>query len=157
MTTTVDLAIRASVRVSAPIASAFDVFTLEMSSWWPLETESIHARRGLGRPDGLHLEPWEGGRLYEYAGGDRQRWGSLLVWDPPRRIVLEWQTEPSRPPTEVAVTFTAEGDDTRVEVLHTGWEFVALSGVEAREARSHFAGEKGWGSLLDRYANAVGD
>jgi uncharacterized protein YndB with AHSA1/START domain len=156
MATTVDLAIRTAVRVSAPIESAFDVFTLEMGSWWPLETHSIRAGRGHGVPDGLRLEPWEGGHLYELFGTERLPWGMLLTWDPPRRIVLEWQTEISRPPTELEVTFTAEGEDTRVQVVHSGWEFVAPTALEAREARSAYAGDRGWGWLLDLYATAVG-
>jgi uncharacterized protein YndB with AHSA1/START domain len=157
MPTTTDLAIRTAARVSAPLESAFDVFTIEIATWWPLETHSIKAGRGLGPPDGLHLEPWEGGHLYERFGAERLPWGTLLHWDPPRRIVLEWQTEASMPPTEVDVTFTPEGDDTRVEVVHRGWEFMGRSPLEGREAREAFAGKHGWGWLLDRYADAVGD
>ena len=157
MTTTTDLAIRTAVRVSAPIESAFDVFTLEIGTWWPLEARSIKAGRGLGPPDGLRLEPWEGGRLYERLGTERLPWGKLLQWDPPRRTVLEWQAEVSRPPTEVEVSFVPEGDDTRVEVVHSGWEFVAPSLAAAREARESLAGPYGWGWLLDRYADAVGN
>jgi len=155
-TTTVDLSIRAAVRVGAPIESAFDVFTLEMGSWWPLESTPIHPGRGLSQPDALRLEPWEGGRLYELVGDNRLRWGTVLSWDPPRRLVFEWETDASHAPTEVEVRFTQDAEDTLVEVVHRGWEFVAASAREAHNARAPFAGECGWGWLLDRYANAVG-
>jgi uncharacterized protein YndB with AHSA1/START domain len=157
MTTTTDLAIRTAARVSAPIESAFDVFTMEIGTWWPLDAYSMRAGRGVGAPDGLHLEPRQGGHLYAHVGAERLPLGTLLQWDPPRRIVLEWQTEPSMPPTEVEVTFVPEGEDTRVEVVHRGWEFMGRSPLEAREAREAFAGRHGWGWLLDRYADAVGD
>lgn len=39
-------------------------------------------------------------------------WASILVFEPPSRIVLEWKVNPARPPTELEVTFEPDRDGT---------------------------------------------
>ena len=160
METRVDLAIRSWVAVDASIEEAFDVFTGRIHTWWPLETHSIRAMRGLGRPEELHLERWQGGRFYERTGLDEIRWGEVLVWDPPHRIVIEWQVLADFPPTEVEVRFTPDGGDTRVELTHDGWEFAGIWGLagakSVNEERDRYAGRLGWDWVLGHYAVAVG-
>jgi len=77
----------------------------------------------------------------------------VLVWDPPRRVVLQWELDPDLPPTEVEIVFAPEGDDTRVDLAHTGWEFAGPDGVEARP---RYSGQRGWELVLRRFAEAAG-
>ena len=138
--------------MNAPAERAFDVFTREIETWWPLETHSIRASRDGGRPQELHLELREGGRFYERTDGEELLWGSVLVYDPPRRIVIEWQVNPANPATEIEVTFTREGLGTHVELVHSGWErFADPTGA----TRSGYGSEGGWSRVLDLYAAAV--
>jgi uncharacterized protein YndB with AHSA1/START domain len=148
-----ELAVRNWVLVDASAEWAFDVFTRDVETWWPCDTHSIRADLGLGRPEALVLEPWEGGRFYERTGQAEFGWATVTGWDPPRRLVLEWHLEADLPPTEVEVTFTPEDENTRVELAHTGWEFV---GPTAKAARSRYAGSGGWEPVLRCYAEAVG-
>jgi len=158
METRVDLAIRSWAAVDADVDRAFDAFTHDISSWWPLDTHSVRAGAGHGRPDEIRIERWEGGRIYERTGDEVTPWGSVLRWDPPNCIVLEWQVNPHFPPTEVEVTFTPDGDDTRVDVNHGGWELAGGWGLAetAREERARYAGKLGWDWVLGHYAVAVG-
>jgi uncharacterized protein YndB with AHSA1/START domain len=149
-----DLALRRSVTVNAPSERAWDVFTRQMRAWWPLETHSIRAGREERAPEELHLELFAGGRFYERTGAEEHRWGTVLECDPPRRIVLEWQVNPDRAATEIEVTFTPEGEATRVDLVHRGWE---RHGELAEEARSSYAGESGWNWVLGLYAGAAGE
>ena len=42
MSTTVSTPVEVSIDVDAPIEEAFDVFTRDMASWWPVELSLIH-------------------------------------------------------------------------------------------------------------------
>jgi len=148
-----NLPIRRSVTVKASPERAFDVFTRQMQTWWPLETHSIRAGRDDRPPEELHLELREGGRFYEKTGEEEHRWGSVLVCDPPHRIVFEWQVNPARPATEVEVTFEPVEGGTRVELTHRGWEAM---GEQAMEVRSSYDSAQGWTAVLGRYAGAAG-
>ena len=147
METTMDLAIRKAVTVDASVERAFEVFTRQIESWWPVETHSIAGMRGA-RPQELHLELREGGRLYEVTEGEEHSWGRVLVYDPPNRITLEWHVNPFNPPTEVDVTFTAEGAGTRVELVHSGWERFA---DPDQKTRASYGSQDGWTGVLARY------
>ena len=152
METAVDLAIRRSIQVNASPERAFDVFASGIGNWWPLETHSIGAMQGAP-PQELHLELREGGRFYERtAEGEERSWGSVLRYDRPRRLVLEWHVNPENPATEIDVTFTPEDCGTRVELVHRGWERFA----DATETRTSYDGESGWTTVLGLYAEAAG-
>lgn len=53
----------------------------------------------------------------------------------------------------VEVTFTAEGDGTRVQVEHRGWERLGLE--RGQEARDEYAAEDGWPFVLGCYEAAA--
>jgi uncharacterized protein YndB with AHSA1/START domain len=141
--------IRKSVMVDAPQEKAFRVFTEKLGAWWPVATHSVRRERA----ETAVLEGRVGGRLYERAlDGEEILWGEVTVWDPPHRLSYTWH--PGRGPEtgqEVEIRFLAEGDRTRVELEHRGWERL---GDEAAEAiRSYDAG---WDLVLvERYAAAV--
>ncbi|MCG8461356.1 MAG: SRPBCC domain-containing protein, partial [Holophagales bacterium] len=93
------------------------------------------------------LEGEVGGKIRErVAGGGEHVWGTVRVWEPPARLVFSWH--PGRSPrqeTEVEVRFSAEGEGTRVELEHRGWEVL---GAAAGEARGGY--ETGWEEVFCR-------
>jgi uncharacterized protein YndB with AHSA1/START domain len=116
---------------------AFDLFTHDFGSWWPVKTHSI----GQSHAVTAVIEPFAGGAVYERLDDDtRHAWGNVLVWEPPNRVVLSWHPghEPSRA-QQVEVRFTAADAGTRVELRHYGWEVL---GDQAQEVRSGYA--HGW-------------
>ena len=54
--------------------------------------------------------------------------------------------------TELEVRFAAEGDGTRVELDHRGWEIHAEQAVETRDAY-----DGGWVTVLEHYVPAAKD
>ena len=123
---------------------AFEVFTREIGSWWPLQTHSI----GEEKVTEVVFEEGVGGRIFErHEGGGEGEWGRLLAWEPPARFVMSWYPgKDAAQATELEVRFTAEGDGTRVDLEHRGWEIFA---GEAQETRDNYDG--GWGSVLGFY------
>jgi uncharacterized protein YndB with AHSA1/START domain len=149
--------VRRSVTVRATPARAFEVFTEGFGSWWPLEVHSIavddpEPGREGEVPVTAGIEPREGGRIVErMADGTELSWGHVAAWEPPHRLVLSWNpSRTDRPHTEIEVTFTAEGDGTRVDLEHRGWERLGPRGAEVREGYA-----SGWVGTLDRFASAA--
>jgi DNA-binding transcriptional ArsR family regulator len=116
-----EIIVAKTVRVNAPAAVAFEVFIDQQ--WWPVATHH------LAQPAGIEaiLEPFAGGRWYERgADGTETDWGTVLVWQPPHRLVLTFQVsarwayedDPDRA-AQIEVTFTPEGPGvTRVDLTH---------------------------------------
>jgi uncharacterized protein YndB with AHSA1/START domain len=84
---TTDVPVRKSIRVNASVEHAFRVFTEGFDSWWP---RSHHI--GKVPMKKAVIEAVAGGRCYsEQTDGTECDWGTVLVWDPPRRLVIAWQ------------------------------------------------------------------
>ena len=148
--------VRRSVFVQAPPERAFEVFTEGFAGWWPASHSVLE-----GGQEAAIIETAEGGRWYERGpGGEECDWGRVLAFEPPRRLVLSWLLDEKFDPdpdeskaSEVEVTFTPEGDGTRVELVHSGFE---RRGGEAGEGvAAGVAGEGGWSGLLARYAEVA--
>lgn len=147
--------VRKSVLVNAPIAHAFQVFTEQHGTWWPLATKFI----GAAPAQTAIIEPKVGGRWFERsADGAECDWGRVLVWDPPHRLVLtwdigsDWKYDPNLG-TEVEIRFIAESPGTtRVELEHSRLE---RYGALADNMRAVFESEGGWGGILRDYVEAV--
>ena len=58
--------------------------------------------------------------------------GHVTACEPPRRIVFTWEDPDWEGPTEVEVRFAPEGNVTRVEVEHRGWEVGPKATAAAR-------------------------
>jgi uncharacterized protein YndB with AHSA1/START domain len=156
MNVTVVPAVRQSISVDVPVERAFDVFTRGFASWWPLDSHHI------GQKDATDaiMEPRVGGRWFERAAdGTECEWGRVLAWEPPHRVVLGWQLsadwvydpDPAHG-TEIEVTFTADGDGTRVELEHRNLD---RYGDRAEEVRTAVSSEGGWPGLLALFKASV--
>lgn len=140
--------IRATVIVAVPPARAWEVFTGEMQAWWPSSTHSVAAGEGSS-PDAIVVEPYVGGEIYELIGPVRRSWARIHTWEPPRRLGYSWHVNPKNPATDVAVTFVAVDEGTRVEVVHGGWE---AYGALRDEQRTSY--RDGWPTVLADFAQA---
>jgi len=143
MTSEQEIVVAKTIRVSAPLAVAFDVFISQ--DWWPVGTHH------LAEPPGSEvvMEPFAGGRWYERAAnGTETEWGTVLAWQPPYRLLLTFQVspqwtyeeDPGRGP-EIEVPFSPEGPHvTRVDFLHRHLE---RYGPEAERMRRILEGKGG--------------
>jgi uncharacterized protein YndB with AHSA1/START domain len=105
--------INKSVHLPLSLEQAFELFTHEISLWWPAD------RRHLNDPDSeLFLQ--ESGRFYERASnGTELDLGRVRVWERPHRIVLDFfMGTDATHPTAVEIRFVAEDGGTRVSVTH---------------------------------------
>lgn len=130
--------------VTVPVAPprAFQIFTTELSAWWPLATFSI----GGADAREVRLEGTAGGRITEYgADGPLGCWGTVSQWGPPALLSFSWH--PGSEPAEagqVTVRFRAVPDGTEVELTHTGWE----SSRDGARIRQNY--DTGWVTVLER-------
>jgi len=141
-------AIHKTVLVKCDPEQAFRVFTREIGSWWPLQRYSI----GEDKVTEVVFEEQAGGRIFErHSDGGEGEWGRVLEWEPPRRFVMSWYpgNEPADA-TELEVRFAPEGEGTRVDLDHRGWERFA---EQAAERRSGY--DSGWNEVLGYYERAL--
>lgn len=135
--------VRRSVIVGRSPAEAFEIFTARLGTWWPHAKFSIHQAAAAS----CAMEPRVGGEIDEVAqDGKRERWGKVLVWEPPRRLVMSWHPgDDPETAQKVEVRFTPVAGGTRVDLEHRDW---AKLGNRARDAMQSYEG--GWAIVLDR-------
>jgi uncharacterized protein YndB with AHSA1/START domain len=141
--------VRSEITVEAPVERAFAVFAERLDAWWPRAHK-------IGQADMLEavLERRQGGRWYERdAGGGECEWGTVLVYEPPRRLVLTWQIGGdwryhADQASEIEVTFTPRGEQTHVELEH---RHIERHGDAAEQVRAAVSSEGGWPGLLRLY------
>ncbi len=126
---------------------AFAVFTDGMSTWWPIETHSEHGAGGTA-----HIDEHA---IYEISkDGVRNEWGTVLVWEPPSRIVVTWAPGADKSvTTELELRFAAdgpEGSTTRFELIHRGWE---RHGEGAVDLSNRYG--VGWDGVLERFRTSL--
>jgi uncharacterized protein YndB with AHSA1/START domain len=128
---------------------AFEVFTREIGSWWPLASYSI----GEDKVTEVVFEEQVGGRIFErHTDGGEGEWGRVLAWEPPARLAMSWYPgHDASEATELEVRFAADGDGTRVDLEHRGWEILA---GRARQSRNGY--DDGWGAVLAHYTAHLG-
>ena len=151
MTQTME-AVSHSVRVPLAPEAAFELFADRFTDWWPKDSHHIADIETVE----AFLEAREGGRWYERAeDGTECDWGYVRELDRPERILLAWHLtpdwnfdpDPARA-TEVEVTFTREGEGTRVTLEHRGFEVHGEAGAAMRRSVD---ADGGWPSLLALY------
>ena len=126
---------------------AFDRFTLEIGTWWPLATHS------LGRTENALSVGFErleaGGALVEQCkSGERHVWGSIIDIRRPRLVSFTWHVGRHQDTAQlIEVTFEPNEDGTtKVTLTHSGWERLGDGTLEARQAY-----QSGWDPVLDWY------
>ena len=137
-----------SVTVSVPVERAFEVFTAEIGTWWPLRTHAVDTERS----ETVVMEGRVGGRLFERTPtGEEHVWGTLVGWEPPNRIVYSWHPgREEETAQEVEITFSPEGEGTRVDIRHYGWEKL---GDRLEETVASY--NEGWDKVIAVYARAA--
>ena len=158
MTPEVEVRVAKSIVVEVPRVQAFEFF-IRQEAWWPVQTHH------LAEPPGetVILEPFVGGRWFERGhDGQEYDWGAVLVWEPPRRIVVTWQIgagwvhepDPTKA-SEIEVRFLAESQHrTRIEFEHRHLE---RYGEQAERMRSVLDGPSGAAGVLQAYAARLGE
>jgi uncharacterized protein YndB with AHSA1/START domain len=143
-------AIRKSFTVRAAPDKAWAVFTAGFGRWWP----KTHYIGDVPLTDAA-IEPRAGGRWYGiHEDGSERPWGQVKVWEPPARLVLDWQISHEwgfQPDlhTDVEVIFTPVGvGETRIDFEHRGLEAFGDS-PKADETRSSM--DRGWGHILESF------
>ena len=145
--TTVE-AVKKSLVVKCSPERAFEVFTREIGSWWPVAQHSI----GGDKITEVVFEEQVGGRIYErHADGGEGEWGRVLAWEPPHRFAMSWYpgaTRPRRPSSRSAspprATAPASSSST------SGWEIL---GEKAADSRGRYDG--GWAGVLGYFETAA--
>jgi uncharacterized protein YndB with AHSA1/START domain len=150
MTETVQ-AVRKEIVVSVDRQRAFEIFTADMTSWWPSDHHI-----GSGPIQEIVIEPHAGGRWYtRHEDGTETSTGFVTTYDPPSRLVVTWQvgadwTYHPDLVTTVEVRFVADGPArTRVELEHRGLE---AYGVDAAAMQKMFDGPGAWERTLAEFA-----
>ena len=142
---------RTSIVVAVPIDKAFEVFSSEMTSWWP----RTHHIRPVPMVAAI-IEPRVGGRWFELGDdGSECLWGIVLDWDPPHHLALSWHLDgdfrydpDASRSSRVDVHFVAIADgSTRVELEHSGLEAHGPTWTRLRGSIS-----SGWPTVLESLA-----
>lgn len=145
--------VRHEVVVELDAAEAFKLFAEGYDTWWPREHHIGDEEMATAV-----IEPRQGGRVFEIGvSGSECNWGTVLVWDPPRRLVVGWQLngrweyDPDIDhASEYEVTFTPLGDGgTSVRLEHRHFE---RHGDDGRGIQMAVDGPNGWPGLLKIYA-----
>ncbi len=151
-----DTSVRRSVVVEAPIGRAFSVFTEDFGSIKPRDHNILDVEIAE-----TVFEAREGGHVYDRGvDGSECRWGRVLAYEPPNRVLFSWdispqwqiETDPEKT-SEVEVRFISETPErTRVELEHRkldrhgeGWEG-ARAGVDSTD---------GWALYLRRFGELL--
>jgi uncharacterized protein YndB with AHSA1/START domain len=140
MSTMATEAIQKTVLVDFTPEEAFELFTARIASWWPVRTHSY----GGDAVKNVVCEPKVGGRVYEVRDDGEQDWARVVAWEPPHRLLLEWQIGEASG-TEVEVRFSPEGPGARVELEHRGFA--------TSTPRGHY--DSGWEVVLGAFGGSA--
>lgn len=100
---------------------AFQLFTEEMASWWPLDQHALSAPEGGAKDVTVPSEVGEQ-VLETMPDGSTAPWGRVTEHRPGRAFGMSWHVgRPEELATHVRVTFEAVADGTRVVLVHDGW------------------------------------
>lgn len=133
--------------VPCPPPRAFELFTEQISAWWPMATHSVGGSPACRVDMAGHV----GGHIIEtLPDGTTSIWGTITAWEPPSRVAFTWH--PGRDldeATEVQVVFEPTADRaTAVTLVHGGWS-ARPDGIAAR--RNY---DTGWDVVLAQFRSA---
>jgi uncharacterized protein YndB with AHSA1/START domain len=151
-------AVQKVIVVNVDPERAFSVFTQNMGKWWPKEHHI-----GVSPLVAVVVEPRSGGRWYEKdEDGSECQWGTVLVYEPPHRVVFAWHlngdfefvADPVKA-SEVEVRFIPEtANKTRVELEHRHFE---RHGESGDRLRTQVDQPGGWTYVLAGYGRTAGE
>ncbi len=148
-------AIRREVTVDVGRARAFEIFTADMTSWWP---PAHHI--GSAPIAEIVVEPFAGGRWFtRHEDGTETSTGSVAAWQAPERVTLTWQIGADWRyhddlVTTVEIRFVeVTPDRTRVELEHRDLE---AFGDAADAMHGTFSDDGAWTATLEAYAAVAG-
>jgi uncharacterized protein YndB with AHSA1/START domain len=127
-----------------------------MGQWWPA---THHVGKTPFRD--ILMDPRAGGRWYEVnVDGVECVWGTVVEWQPPKKVVLSWHLQPDwsfnadmAHASEVVLEFIAEGkESTRVEMEHRHLE---KHGAGWEKMREQVGSDGGWPAILELYVKAA--
>ena len=139
--------IHKTIKVGRPADVAFKLFADQLGSWWPTQSHSFIE----GGNATSVLEPRVGGRLYEHnPEGKEYTIGEVTAYEPGKLVAFSWNHGEGKGVTQVEVRFTAEGEGTRIDLKHSGWENMA----EPKQAMGY---DSGWDTVLAYYLVAANE
>jgi uncharacterized protein YndB with AHSA1/START domain len=154
MTSTIP-AIRREVTVDVSRVRAFEIFTADMTSWWP---PAHHI--GSAPIAEIVVEPFVGGRWFtRHEDGTETSTGKVTAWDPPERVALTWQIGADWRfhddlETTVEIRFVEVAPErTRVVLEHRDLE---AFGDAAEAMHGTFDSDGAWTATLGAYAAVAG-
>jgi uncharacterized protein YndB with AHSA1/START domain len=138
-----------TVSVPCSTEDAFRYFTQDFEKWWPGATHSVVAFSSghKDKPALCTMEARQGGKIFERANdGKEYVWGTIMLWDPPKRMVFTWHPGMAEDIAQnVEIAFAVEGKNTRVTLTHTGWERL---GADADQAWKSY--NNGWEEVFTK-------
>ena len=150
-----DEAVRREIVVDVSPGRAFELFTTEMTSWWP---PAHHI--GSAPIAEIVVEPFVGGRWFtRHEDGTETSTGAVTAWQPPERVAVTWQIGADWRyhddlVTVVEVRFVELGPDrTRVELEHRDLD---AFGEAAEAMYGTFDSDGAWTATLEAYAAVAG-
>jgi uncharacterized protein YndB with AHSA1/START domain len=149
VSTTATETIHKEIFIEAAPDTAFRVFTEDIARWWPLHKYGMFLEDAAT----VAFEDREGWRLVEKAKDGRETmWGEVLDYELSSRLRMTWHPgwDADEEPSEIEVTFAADGDGTLVVLEHRGWEKVS---DERKKARTGY--DRGWNEVLETYRTAA--
>ena len=143
-TSAVSVPVVRAVTVRRTPEDTFRLFTGDIGAWWPMERHSVFGATARVDVEGAEI-------VERSVEGERSVWAEIIESSPPRLLVLSWHpgTDPEKA-TRIEVSFAPDGDGTRVELTHTGWEAL---GEGAQEARHSY--DEGWLLVLGDFVAAA--
>ena len=137
-----------SIDVRRSAADAFQIFTQEISAWWPLQSHTRAKTAEGQRTVRVMIEPRVGGRVYEtLETGEELEWGEVSAWKPGEFFSMGWRLgRPAEQTTDVSVRFEPiDAQSCRVTLTHENWERM---GEEAERLRNAYNG--GWVTVFEK-------
>lgn len=131
-----------TVEVDVDAATAFKIFTEEIGQWWrPGPINWYRSDHAIG----MEMEPRVEGKWRELADdGEHTEFGSVLSWEPGKRLMLAYRDIPN---SEIEIRFDQLSDGTRIVLEHRGWpEVDPAIAVKQRHIKRW-----GWASILGWY------
>lgn len=132
-----------SISVPVPVDQAFEGFTDYINLWWPV---NVYSHFGPGS----HVSFSQGQLLEESDEGRQHLWGSIVDFEVPERIVLDFTLGmENAAPTRLEFEFADSGAGSEVTLRHGGWARGAL-GVAQYERYAR------WPEVIEYYARFMG-